>query len=249
MAYYESSQDENYYDAYEDDYGDTQVEAYDDAQDEGEGYDDAFDEAYDDAYDEAGGKRRRRARSRRRRPPVRRRRGSPSPPRKAMPAVVKPKEVQTAFNRVSKDVGGLKEKATLANDNLILELLSRFVNTPQLETQNVHIDVLDENGTKIPKDIRVAIGINNKILAQLLITVLIFLRGRNGIPKALPLIALGVMAIFPNLLKDLKLDNSAIPSSASNTGTTSNALEPKVDVKALAILGGLLFLGMKENKK
>ena len=237
-----------YYDAYEDvldeDYGDAYDDAYDERDDEA--YDDAYDDDYDEGDEEFGENKRRRRRRRRqvdnRRLPVRRHRRHPrhGKPRRPMPSKVAPKDVKNAFNNVGDDINRLKKQAKLIENDKWIHLLNILVSNPTINTRKIDLPAI---GTRAAETVTVVTNVETHLLPQIIIALLIAMRGKGGVPRSLPIIVLGLFALTPDLFSNLEQNKGNI---------TLNKDTFQFNAKSLAVALGaglLIWKELQDGKK
>jgi hypothetical protein len=261
MRYYESQP--AYYEAIDEDFTDGFDDGFEDGFDDGfgEAFDDGYDEASDEAYDEAselGESRRSRYKSRYVRPRSQRFANNRNwerasiqqrmrPARLPRPGTLCPvrnavngQDLKMSFRNVREDVGTLRKQSQLLQNDKWLAILSAFVTRPQLITKEVEFFELNkEQSTKL----KVATGLEDNFLRSAVLAGLIALRGKYGMPRALPLFAIIGFALAPDFLRS----NPDSCNNGNNDIKLGGTL--KLDTSSLLLILAAGYLLLSDGKK
>lgn len=238
---------DEFYDDYEDD--------YDDDYEDGEGLESDYDESDDGAYGEgpfkwakrrvarararARAKRARRARARAR--ALAMRRGYPGsvgkrPGHARVPGgkPVSSKAIKGAFSNVGQDIRQLSRDNKIDSNNEWISLIAPLLLPIQVKK--------DEGG--------LVTSVTDNRAAIALVQAMLSLRRSGRVPKYAPLLALGVLVLFPDVLSGVNNTvgnlTSGIRTDASNSGAGSSN---SVDLKTLIILGAGAYLFTQGKKR
>lgn len=256
-SYYDEDLDESLsevYEDYEEDYDEGYLEDYDEA-----------DDGYGEANRRRGGKGRRGNRTAgtrnagragragrggrggQRRGQRAGRAGNKPVPSPARPATVG--AVKDAMDKAGDVIDGLKKQAKILEDDKWINLIATFAFRPKLETQKI-VAIEMENDGKTPKKtgdeyvlraLDVGVTFKDNLLPQSIVAGLIAIRGKYGIPRSAPMLAIILFALLPDLLNKLTQQGGgeiALNNQSLNLNTNS--------VLASAAAGFMIFKGMKK---
>lgn len=223
MSLYESYLDEDLDEDYDEDFD--------------EDYDEDYDEDLDETFGEARGDRlrrrnaRRRARAQRRAGRNSRRRGRSS---------------TTAGNRSSGKptaaaVRKLEQKSQIEMKNELLELFSYFIFQPKITRKTL----TDVTGGKVQSDITVISDVQFNSLAPIIIKAIGQMSKSGSVPQYMPMVALGALALFPDLLTGFNNKDRTAVAKEEGKGLLGNVN----DQTAVALVGSGVLLGNILNKK
>ena len=127
----------------------------------------------------------------------------------------------------------------MENDKLI-HLLNILVSSPTITTDTIS---LPANGTIAAKTVTVVTDVQTHLVPQLIVAALIALRGKGGVPRSLPIVALGLFALAPDLFTNLEQNKGNIKLDKSTIQLNAKSL-------AIALGAGLLiWKEWKDGKK
>ncbi len=219
-SYLDEDLDEDYYEAFDEDFD----EDYD------EDLDETFGEAREDRLRRRNARRRARAQRRAGRNSMRRGRSS-----------------TTTGNRSSGKptaaaVRKLEQKSQIEMKNELLELFSYFIFQPKITRKTL----TDVTGGKVQSDITVISDVQFNSLAPIIIKAIGQMSKSGSVPQYMPMVALGALALFPDLLNGLNKDKDR----TTVTKEEGKGLLGNVENQTAAglVIGGAL-LGNILNKK